>query len=339
MIEHLDPSRLAAVEQNVFGSARPGTVVVTTPNAEYNVRWESLPGGEFRHPDHRFEWSRAQFATWAQRTCRHVWVLDPLSARGTRGRGCRTPDADGGVHAVRIELPDPSLVVLIGPSGSGKSSFARRHFAATEVISSDFCRGLVADDENDQSATEDAFAVLRFIAGRAAGAARFTVVDATNVQREARQPARRACKKHDLFAVAIVLDVPEAVCRERNRSRPDRDFGGHVVRRQRAQLHKSVKGLQREGFRRVHVLRSVEEVDAAEDHRAPLWTDRRSDHGPFDVIGDIHGCYAELTELMHQLGYEIGDDGTTVTRPGAGVRSSSATTVTGARTLRPCSSS
>jgi 3' terminal RNA ribose 2'-O-methyltransferase Hen1 len=67
VIEHLDPSRLSAVEQNVFGSARPGTVVVTTPNAEYNVRWESLSSGEFRHPDHRFEWTRAQFATWAQR--------------------------------------------------------------------------------------------------------------------------------------------------------------------------------------------------------------------------------------------------------------------------------
>ena len=67
VIEHLDQSRLSAAEQNVFGSARPGTVVVTTPNVEYNVRWESLSGGEFRHPDHRFEWTRAQFATWAQR--------------------------------------------------------------------------------------------------------------------------------------------------------------------------------------------------------------------------------------------------------------------------------
>jgi 3' terminal RNA ribose 2'-O-methyltransferase Hen1 len=66
VIEHLDPARLAAAEQNVFGSARPGTVVVTTPNAEYNVLWESLPAGEFRHPDHRFEWTRAEFAGWAE---------------------------------------------------------------------------------------------------------------------------------------------------------------------------------------------------------------------------------------------------------------------------------
>jgi protein phosphatase len=195
---------------------------------------------------------------------------------------------------VRIELPDPSLVVLIGPSGSGKSSFARKHFAPTEVISSDFCRGLVADDENDQSATTDAFAVLHFIAGRRLAQPRFTVVDATNVQRAARRSLIELAKQHDLFPVAIVLDMPEAICQERNRSRPDRDFGPHVVRQQRSQLRTSLKGLQREGFRRVAVLRSPEEADGAEVSRAPLWTDRRADRGPFDIIGDVHGCFAEL---------------------------------------------
>ena len=89
---------------------------------------------------------------------------------------------------MRLDLPDPSLVVLIGASGSGKSSFARAHFRGTEVISSDFCRGLVADDENDQAATADAFAVLNFVAGRRLAQPRLTVVDATNVQREARRP-------------------------------------------------------------------------------------------------------------------------------------------------------
>ncbi len=216
---------------------------------------------------------------------------------------------------MRIDLPDPSLVVLIGASGSGKSSFARRHFASTEVISSDFCRGLVADDENDQSATADAFAVLSFIAGRRLAQPRFTVVDATNVRREGRRPLVELAKRHDLFGVAIVLDTPEAVCRQRNRARPDRSFGEHVVRHQRAQLHTSLKGLRREGFMRVHVLRSVEEIDAAEVRRAPLWTDRRSDRGPFDVIGDIHGCYSELATLLRELGYEIAADGFTVTAP------------------------
>ena len=216
---------------------------------------------------------------------------------------------------MRIDLPDPSPVVLIGPSGSGKSSFARAHFAPTEVISSDFCRGLVADDENDQAATSDAFAVLNFIAGRRLAQPRFTVVDATNVQREGRRPLIELAKQHDLFPVAIVLDMPEAICQERNRSRPDRNFGPHVVRNQRSQLHKSLKGLQREGFRRVWVLRSPDEVEGAEIERAPLWTDRRSEHGPFDVIGDIHGCYAELTELLGELGYQVAADGVEVTPP------------------------
>ena len=216
---------------------------------------------------------------------------------------------------MRIDLPDPSLVVLIGASGSGKSSFARRHFAPTEVISSDFCRGLVADDENDQSATADAFAVLHFIAGRRLAQPRFTVVDATNVQREARRSLIELAKQHDLFPVAIVLDMPEALCQERNRSRPDRDFGPHVVRQQRSQLHKSLKRLQREGFRRVAVLRSPEEVEAAEVHRAPLWTDRRVDRGPFDIVGDVHGCHAELVELLRELGYQVDADGLSATPP------------------------
>ena len=235
---------------------------------------------------------------------------------------------------MRIDLPDPSLVVLIGPSGSGKSSFARKHFAPTEVISSDFCRGLVADDENDQSATTDAFAVLHFIAGRRLAQPRFTVVDATNVQREARRPLIELAKQHDLFPVAIVLDMPEAICQERNRSRPDRDFGPHVVRQQRSQLRKSLKGLQREGFRRVTVLRSPEEVAAAEVQRAPLWTDRRIDRGPFDIIGDIHGCHAELAELLRELGYQLDAAARRPRLPTDAVPSSSATTAIAGRTRR-----
>ena len=210
---------------------------------------------------------------------------------------------------MRIELPDPSLVVLVGPSGCGKSSFAAKHFRPTEVLSSDFCRGLVSDDENDQAATNDAFAVLHFIAGRRLAAGRLTVVDATNVQREARKPLIELAREHDLFPVAIVLDMPEALCQERNRGRPDRNFGPHVVRQQRSQLRRSLKGLQREGFRRVSVLRTPEEVDASTIARAHLWTDRSDEAGPFDVIGDVHGCVAELVELMQRLGYEVAGEG------------------------------
>jgi polynucleotide kinase-phosphatase len=216
---------------------------------------------------------------------------------------------------VRLDLPDPSLVLLIGASGSGKSSFAREHFRPTEVISSDFCRGLVADDENDQAATADAFAVLHFIASRRLAQPRFTVIDATNVQRNARRSLIELAAQHDLFPVAIVLDLPEALCLERNRDRPDRAFGRHVVPQQISQLHKSLRGLQREGFRRVHVLRTPEEVSAAQIVRTALWTDRRTEHGPFDIIGDVHGCSAELVALLTKLDYAVADDGVTVTAP------------------------
>ncbi|HLO28951.1 MAG TPA: AAA family ATPase, partial [Anaerolineales bacterium] len=87
-----------------------------------------------------------------------------------------------------LTIPELSFVVLIGASGSGKSSFARKHFKSTEVLSSDFCRGLVSDDENNQSVTKEAFEILHFIATKRLAAGRLTVVDATNVQPESRKP-------------------------------------------------------------------------------------------------------------------------------------------------------
>jgi protein phosphatase len=204
---------------------------------------------------------------------------------------------------MRIDLPDPCLVVLIGVSGSGKSTFAATHFLPTETISSDFCRALVADDPNDQGASEDAFAVLHEIASRRLRRGRLTVVDATNVQKEARAGLMEVARSQDLFAVAIVLDTPEEVCVARNAARPDRDFGAHVIRRQRGQLKRSLRHLQREGFRRSFVVRPA---DAVEIVRSPMWSDRRAETGPFDIIGDVHGCFAELSLLLDRLGYVDG---------------------------------
>lgn len=202
-----------------------------------------------------------------------------------------------------LTIPELSLVVLIGPSGCGKSTFARRHFKPTEVMSSDAFRALVSDDENDQSSTEDAFAALHFVAARRLARAKLTVIDATNVQPEARKPLVALARQFHVLPVAIVLDLPERVCSDRNRSRSDRDFGPHVIRNQRSQLLRSLKGLGREGFRHVHILRSQEEVDAAVIERQPLWNNRTQDRGPFDIIGDVHGCCDELEVLLQHLGY------------------------------------
>jgi protein phosphatase len=203
-----------------------------------------------------------------------------------------------------LKIPNLSLVVLIGASGSGKTTFARRHFKPTEIISSDYCRALVSDDENDQSATTDAFDVLHYIAARRLALGKLVVVDATNVQSESRQPLVQLARKYHCLPVAIVLDVPEAVCHQRNQGRDDRSFGAHVIRQQRAQLRRSLKALKREGFRHIFVLKSSEEIDAAVVERVPLWNDKRHEHGPFDIIGDIHGCCDELEELLALLGYK-----------------------------------
>lgn len=203
-----------------------------------------------------------------------------------------------------FSIPRLALVILIGPSGSGKSTFARKHFLPTEVLSSDYCRGLVSDDENNQAATKDAFDVLHYVAAKRLAAGRLTVVDATNVQREARQPLVALARKHHTLPVAIVFNLPEDVCQERNRERPDRDFGPHVIRQQRSQLRRSIKALKREGFRHIFVMESPEQVDAATIERTRLWNDKRDENGPFDFIGDVHGCCDELEELLVQLGYE-----------------------------------
>ena len=206
---------------------------------------------------------------------------------------------------MNITIPELCLVALVGPSGSGKSTFAARHFRSTEVVSSDACRAMVADDPNDQAATPDAFALLNFIASTRLRAGRLTVVDATSVQPQARKPLVQLAREHDCLPVAIVLNMPASLCLERNAERPDRSFGPRVVRRQVEQLRRSIRRLKREGFRQVYVLDSPEEVDAVTIDRAPMWTNLKHEQGPFDIIGDVHGCADELVTLLERLGYEV----------------------------------
>ena len=214
-----------------------------------------------------------------------------------------------------MKIPEPSLVLLIGPSGSGKSTFARKHFKPTEILSSDFCRGLISDDETDQTATGDAFEVLRFIAAKRLAAGKLTVIDATNVQVEARKPLLALAREYHYLTVAIVFDMPTKLCQERNEARPDRNLRPHVVRQQIQQLRRSLRNLKREGFRHfVYVMSTPEAVESVRIERQPLWVNRTSEQGPFDIIGDIHGCYDELVELLKELGYKVSTqpDGDTI---------------------------
>jgi protein phosphatase len=206
---------------------------------------------------------------------------------------------------MKITIPELSLVVLIGASGSGKSTFARRWFKPTEILSSDACRGLVSDDENDQAATNDAFDVLHFIAAKRLAAGKLVVVDATNVQPEARKPLVALARQYHCLPVAIVLDQPERLCQDRNQGRTDRAFGPHVIRNHVRSLRQSLRGLEREGFRHVFVLNEPELVESAVVTREPLYNNRRGEAGPFDIIGDVHGCFDELKLLLEKLGYRV----------------------------------
>jgi polynucleotide kinase-phosphatase len=206
-----------------------------------------------------------------------------------------------------LKLPELSLVLLIGTSGAGKSTFARRLFRATEVVSSDQCRALVSDDENEQGATTDAFALLHYLVGLRLKRGLLTVVDATNVQPEARKTLVQLARDYHALPCAVVLDVPDRLAEDRNRQRAERQhLGRHVVPQQRQQLRRSLKLLKSEGFRHIYHLHGPEEIDAVQQVvREPLHNNRRAEHGPFDLIGDVHGCYQELVALLDKLGYEV----------------------------------
>ncbi len=204
-----------------------------------------------------------------------------------------------------ISIPEVALVLLVGASGSGKSRFAREHFGPYETVSSDECRGIVSNDPNNQAATKPAFELLHTIASKRLEAGLLTVIDATNVQPESRASLIKLARDHDVLPVAIVFDLEESVLFEHDRGRDDTPRGEKVIRRQQGQLRRSMRGLRREGLRGVHVLNTTDEVAAATVVRRRLLTDFRDDHGPFDVIGDVHGCLPELEEMLVTLGYAI----------------------------------
>lgn len=157
---------------------------------------------------------------------------------------------------MKISIPNLPLVVLIGPSDSGKSTFARKHFLPTEVLSSDA-------DENNHAVTNEVFALLHYIAAQRLTLGRLTVIDATNVQPEARKSLVELARKFHCLPVAIVLNLPERLCQDRNQSRNERDFGPNVIRQQHSQLRRSLRGFSREGFRHVFELKNPEEIEAA----------------------------------------------------------------------------
>jgi protein phosphatase len=176
-------------------------------------------------------------------------------------------DTNGGRSRL-LPVPSDALIVLIGIAASGKSTFARSHFASTEVLSSDGLRAVITDDPHDQRATDDAFDLLHRILTMRLRRGRLTVVDATNVEDWARAELVAVARRHRRPAVAIVLDLPLDVVLRRNEQRPRPRPPSAAVRRQHRWLRESVGGLAEEGFALVHHLRSPDEIDAVRIDRA-----------------------------------------------------------------------
>jgi len=216
---------------------------------------------------------------------------------------------------MRIEIPELAVVAMVGVSSSGKSSFATKYFKQTEVLSSDYFRALISDDENNLGVNQQTFDTLYYVANKRLDLGLLTVIDATNLQREARASVLRLAKNQNCHAVAIVLNLPERLCHERNTNRPNRNFHSSVIKNQHEQLRRSIKYLRKEGFRYVYVLNSEEDIANVEIVRTPLWSNKKHETGPFDIIGDIHGCYDELCQLLENLGYIIDKENYSVVPP------------------------
>ena len=210
----------------------------------------------------------------------------------------------------RIELPECCLVALVGASSSGKTTFAHTHFRPTEVLSSDFFRGMVCDDENSQEASADAFDLLYYAAEKRLSNFKLTVVDATNIQRASRKQIIELAQRMDVHAAAIVIDMPEPLILQRGRERSDRTLSERVLHSHYSAVRKSIHSLKKEGFRFVYVISSPEQLENAEIIRTKMWNNKKDEHGPFDIIGDIHGCCDELEELLFRLGYIRDETGT-----------------------------
>ncbi len=217
----------------------------------------------------------------------------------------------------KLAIPENALTLIVGASGSGKTTWARARFQASQVLSSDNFRRMVADDEGDQEATADAFQALHLIVAKRLERNRLTVVDATNLHASARLKLLKIAKRFHVQTVAVALDMPEDACLAHNGQRPERSVPAAVVKEHCREMKIALKRMDNEGFWRIYRLTSPEQAAAVEIDIQRLPPNLTVERGPFDLIGDVHGCCDELVELLDRLGYvwSEGDGGPMAVHP------------------------
>ena len=161
-----------------------------------------------------------------------------------------------------IEISAPSLVLLIGSSGAGKSTFAARHFQPTEIISSDRCRAMICDDENNQTINAETFGLLHQIARLRLQRRKLTVIDATNLQFRDRLPLLQLAQLCEVPVVAVVFNVSLETCLAHNQARPGRQVEQAILEFHQQQLTATLSTLKSEGYSRVYVLEKSDLANA-----------------------------------------------------------------------------
>lgn len=169
-----------------------------------------------------------------------------------------------------IKVPRRTLLVLCGPAGSGKSTFAVQRFPATNIVSSDYCRAMICDDENNQQVNRDAFELFHFIIQKRLSLGRFTVADSTALQPDARRKLRDLSRRFGFYGCLLIFNIPPEICLERNKSR-HRLVEEKVIPYHNNLLQQTLNSAPGEGWEQIRILgeQEMDTIVSIEDIHGP----------------------------------------------------------------------
>lgn len=199
-----------------------------------------------------------------------------------------------------ITIPKPSLVILVGPSCSGKTTFSKKYFEDDEIISMDL------NNQGNKKAKENSIDILYNQISKKLEIGKIVVLDSSNLIESTRKVLLRFANEFHILPIAIVFNISEKECLKRNESKGI--VSDCLIKAQMTYLNKTLKTIEKEGFSKVYILNDTKDIDRVKIERVELPNNLKHIHGPFDIIGDIHGCFDELIVLLKKLGYEIDDN-------------------------------